>query len=64
MIRRRIAPYDEKGHLRKYVLWVAVIVWLVAASALFLATREILATIEAPRCVLDPASQVWQSPPL
>ena len=43
---------------------IIAVVGLAVCSAVFLATREVMATIEAPRCVLDPSSQVWRGPPL
>ena len=64
-----MTPYGGKSELWfRMVYWSVVsflvMVWLTSGSALFLATREVMATIEAPRCVLDPRSQVWRGPSL
>ena len=66
MTAYRYEVVDEWRERRKVAFfWTAIfIVWLAAGSSAFLAAREVLATIHAPRCVIDPASQVWGWPAL
>ena len=61
-----MSRYNGLGELAlRVALWSsAVLGGLVVGSVVFLATREVLATIEAPRCVLDPSAQAWRMPPL
>lgn len=62
----RYEVVDEWRERRRVAFfWSTIFVMgLAAAASAFLATSEVLATIQAPRCVNDPAAQAWDEPPL
>lgn len=65
-VKYRYEVVDEWRERRKVAFfWSSIFVMgLTAAASAFLATSEVLATIHAPRCVVDPDAQVWAEPRL